>query len=270
MNLEVPRQLPVAHLSHSSISTYLGCPERWRRRYLELEYEPPNLKQTIGKVVGRTVTTTYIDKMASGELNRELMRDSFSTEWDGAAQEDVDWEGETPGFAKDSAFESLDEYAMTLMQQTTPSAVEEGFEIKLPHADWGTIGYIDVVETQGLIDVKTSAKTKTQLDLDRDTQATMYVAAKHLQAPDQEIPAYRWHAIKRPSPKGRSPAIAQELLTTRSRLQIDSMLEKIALVAREIEWRVETGNWQGAAPNYWLCGEKTCGFYSTCRFGGLK
>lgn len=269
MNLEAPRTLPVSHLSHSSINTYLGCPERWRRRYLELEYEPSNQKMVVGKVVGRAVTAGYIDKITSGVVNAELLTDTFETEWsDVTASEEVDWEGLEPGEVKDSAAGSLVAYA-PMMQGVDPVTVEESFEITLPETDWKTIGYLDWVTASPIYDLKVSAKAKTQADLDYDSQATLYIAAKASQEDWQRRP-FKWHAVTRPSPKGNRGAFVTELETTRTQTQVNTMLERIALVAREIDHRVTTGDWQGAAPGYWLCSQKGCGYWDTCRFGGQR
>jgi hypothetical protein len=272
VNLEAPRTLPVDHLSHSSIATYLDCPERWRRRYLEREYEPTNGNMLIGKAVGRTITAGYLDKMKEGVVNLELIKDTFDTQWSEALEDEIVWEDEEdasePGRIKDSALACLDEYAITLMQKTTPTVVEEGFEVVLPGTEWATVGYIDFIAGGVIHDTKTGKKRKTQNEIDRDPQGTLYVASKQLQT--GLIQPFRWHAIKRPSPGGRSPALAEVWETSRTQVQVNSYLEKIALVAREIEWRTGTGNWQGAAPGSWKCSANQCGYFSTCKFGGLK
>lgn len=268
LNLDAPSTLPVPHLSHSSINTYLGCPERWRRRYLELEYEPANQKMLVGKVVGRAVGAGYIGKIETGAISAELLTDTFDTEWTESTQEEVDWEGEEPGAVKDAAASSLIAYASSLMPTVEPVTVEESFEIILPGAEWVTLGYMDWLDSSTIFDLKVSGKAKTQENLDWDDQATLYVAAKQIQG--DGLRPFKWHAVKRPSPGGRSPATAVELTTTRTQLQVNHMLEKIALVAREIDWRVETGNWQGAAPGYWLCSAKSCGYFPTCPWGGQR
>jgi PD-(D/E)XK nuclease superfamily len=272
LNLEAPRELPagVKHLSHSSINTYLGCPEKWRRRYLDLEYEPTNQKMLVGKVVGRTVATGYIAKMESGAVDAGVLTDVFSDEWrDNTENEEVDWEGEQPGAVKDAAAESLIAY-VPYMLGVQPIAVEESFSIRLPETEWDTIGYLDWLDQERVYDLKVSAKTKTQANLDTDPQATLYVAAKQIQHVEKTRSPFRWHAITRPSPKGNRGAFVTELETTRTQFQVNSMLERIAQVAREIDWRVTSGDWQGAAPGYWMCSEKGCGYWNTCRFGGKK
>lgn len=271
MNLDVPRTLPIDHLSHSSITTYLGCPEKWRRRYLDLEYEPSNPKMIVGRAVGRSVTTGYLEKMKSGIVSSELIEDTFETEWaDTETDTEIDWQGEEAGVVKDSAAQSLRAYAGNVMPLVLPDTVEESFEITLPAAEWNVIGYIDIVTGNLVTDVKTSMKRKTQAEIDRDLQATMYVAAKQLQGAESILPAFSWHAIKRPSPAGRNPAEVEILHTTRTQMQVNQYLERIAAVAREIDWRVSTGNWQGAAPGYWLCSEKLCGYWNSCPYGGKR
>jgi hypothetical protein len=270
LNLEAPRLLAggrLSHLSHSSISTYLGCPERWRRRYLDLEYESPNQKMVVGRVVGRAVATGYIAKMDSGAVDAGVLKDVFDDEWKEAAAEDVDWEGMQPGEVKDAAAQSLLAYA-PMMVDYSPTTVEESFTIQLPDTEFETIGYLDFLDQTNIYDLKVSAKTKNQADLDSDSQATLYVAAKQIQG--DGLRPFRWHAVTRPSPKGNRAAFVTELETTRTQAQVNFMLERIALVAREIDQRVTTGDWQGAAPGYWLCSAKSCGYHPTCRFGGLR
>lgn len=269
LNLEAPRNLPVPHLSHSSINTYLGCPERWRRRYLELEYEPSNQKMIVGKVVGNAVAAGYIDKIETGTLDVDLLTGAFEEQWDDATKgEEIDWEDYTPGEVKDAAASSLVAYAPT-MTEITPVTVEESFEIRLPGTEWVTLGYMDFVTAEPIYDLKVSAKTKSQADLDTDTQATLYIAAKAAQE-EWKLRPFKWHAVTRPSPKGNRAAYVTELATTRTQGQVNTMLERIALVAREIDHRVTSGDWQGAAPGYWLCSAKSCGYWDTCRFGGQR
>lgn len=248
--------------------TYLGCPEKWRRRYIEREYEPTNQKMLVGKVVGNAVGAGYIQKITEGKISAELLSDTFDTEWTENTSEEVNWEGWEPGVVKDHAADSLLAYA-PVMETVEPLTVEESFEIRLPEAEWVTTGFLDFVTATPIYDLKVSAKTKTQEDLDTDAQATLYIAAKALQEEGARRP-FRWHAVTRPSPKGNRGAFVTELETTRTSTQVNAMLERIALVAREIDHRVTTGDWQGAAPGYWLCSARSCGYWDTCRFGGLR
>ena len=64
--IEVPRRLPVRydgqpmrHLSNSSYTLFLACPDAWRRRYLLGEKEPPSGAMFLGSRVDETLTQYY-------------------------------------------------------------------------------------------------------------------------------------------------------------------------------------------------------------------
>lgn len=277
---EVPRTLPgVDHLSHSSVRMYLRCPIKWRNRYLLNEYEPTNANMLIGKSVGSGIAGGYIGKMVLRDLEedaperpgvRELMLDIASDTFDKAVEEEeIEWGDSTPGHAKDTAVVCTEVYHDDISVKFEPEAVEEGFEISFDEAEWTIKGYIDYVgQGQGLLarlhDTKVVGKADNSID--SDPQATLYIASKYVQ--DGSLPGFAWHQVKKPTT--RTPASATVLTTQRTPLQITSYLQRVAQVAREIEWRAETGNWQGAVPGSWWCSQKFCGYYETCPYGGLK
>jgi len=255
--LEVPRLLPVSvtgtrvgHLSHSSVRMYLRCPEKWRRRYLELEYEPSSSNLVIGKVVGAGISAGYVVKLGGEENYGEVMLDTASQSFDDIKdREEVDWQDEEPGKVKDSAMQCVGEYHQRVARFFKPTTVEEGFSITYPEADWDVQGYIDITGSgEGLAadlhDVKTVSKA------------------------DGSTPSFAWHQIKKPNT--RNPASVQVMTTDRTPVQINNYLARIAQVAREIDWRAETGNWQGAVPGSWFCSQKFCGFYASCPYGGVR
>ncbi len=64
--IPVPISLPVRydgerlkHLSHSSYSLFLSCPEAWRRRYLKGEREKPSGAMFLGSRVDDALTHYY-------------------------------------------------------------------------------------------------------------------------------------------------------------------------------------------------------------------
>lgn len=46
--LDIPVRLPINNFSVSSINTYLKCPLKWKRRYIDGEYEPPSGAMILG------------------------------------------------------------------------------------------------------------------------------------------------------------------------------------------------------------------------------
>lgn len=274
MNLEAPRTLPVVeHLSHSSMKMFLTCPEKWRRRYIEAEYEPTNANLLIGKAVGSGISAGYIGKMIAPEKQAEyqaVMLDVTSDTFDKESQgQEVDWRDDSPGESKDRAIACTTVYADKVAPEMHPETIEQGFEIQLPNVDWKVKGFLDIVGSlpgflAKLHDVKTVSKADNTLD--EDIQATMYVASNYVR--DGSLPSYAWHQIKKPLKT--TPASVRILTTQRTATQVNNYLERVAQVAREIDWRNQTGNWQGAAPGSWACSEKYCGYWNSCRFGGAK
>lgn len=270
MSLEVPRTLPVPHLSHSSIRTYLRCPEKWRRRYIDLEYEPSNANLVIGKCVGAGISGGYIEKINQepeyGEAMLDIASDTFE---DVTKNEEIDWQEDAPEAAKDSIIRCVGRYYEDVATRFTPATVEEGFEIGFPEADWIVKGFIDITgEAAGvsadLHDVKTVSKADNTLD--SDVQATLYVASYYVR--DESLPIFAWHQIKKPT--ARNAPEVRLLTTSRTATQVTNYLERIAQVAREIDWRVQTGNWQGAVPGTWWCSQKFCGYWDSCPYGGAR
>src|SRR3982751_1709051 len=98
MLVDPPVRLPVSSLSVSSIRTFKKCPERWRRRYLEGEYEPVSPAAIAGGGGGRAEAEHFqcqIDR-GRGLLVSDVL-DVFSDEWDARVEEEadkggVDWE----------------------------------------------------------------------------------------------------------------------------------------------------------------------------------
>ena len=87
--IEVPRRLPVRydgqptrHLSNSSYTLFLACPDAWRRRYLLGEKEPPSGAMFLGSRVDETLSHYYrhwLEHRERVEL-RELER-FFGANW---------------------------------------------------------------------------------------------------------------------------------------------------------------------------------------------
>lgn len=269
MNYEVPRTLPVEHLSHSSLNLYYRCPEKWRRRYLDLEYEPTNPALLTGKSVGGAVSAGYITKLAGEPFGEAMLQTASDIVDEVAGSEEVDWQDSSAGQVKDVAIKCVGTYHDKVAVQFEPVTVEEGFEVQFPETDWNVTGFIDITgEAPGLSaelhDVKTVSKANNGIDT--DVQVTLYVASRYVR--DGTLPPFAWHEIKKPTVRN-APEV-RLMTTTRTAEQIDNYLARIAAVAREIAWRTETGNWAGAPPGAWWCSDRMCGYYSTCPLGGAQ
>jgi hypothetical protein len=259
--VEAPTTLPVDHLSLSSLRLYQQCPERWRRRYLEREYEPPSGKMILGSAAGAAEAQSYAQKIEDGEgYTVEQVCDEFDAEFeDRIHREEIDWGSDRPGELKDSGVEALALYHRMVVPEVVPVSVERQFDLSWPGLDWNVIGYIDVEDADGAVrDMKMRGKRMSQKDADADLQPTLYLAARR--AEGNPASAFRFDTMVR-----SSKPVAEVVSTPRTDSQLDMMSARIFAVAREIDWRISTGNWIGAAPGTWFC--STCSYDCPWRLG---
>jgi hypothetical protein len=86
--IQIPRRLPppydgqpLQHLSHSSYSRFVLCPEDWRRRYVLGEKTAPSGPMFLGRQVDDAITLYYRHILDHGErLSVDQLKDAF---WDG-------------------------------------------------------------------------------------------------------------------------------------------------------------------------------------------
>src|SRR3954462_13511427 len=104
---QIPRRLPVRHdgkrlphLSHSSYSKFLLCPDDWRRHYLLGQRTPPSGHMFLGARVDDALSTYHRHLLACGErLTLDQLQDAYRDHWrHGLAEEQsklgVHWDHE--------------------------------------------------------------------------------------------------------------------------------------------------------------------------------
>ncbi len=267
---DIPRVLPVEHLSVSSVNLFLKCPQRWKYRYIDGLYEPTSPAALLGGATGAAEGQHYgsIVDGGPGLSTREVL-DAYSDEFDlRKEREEVDWEGEKPGRVKDQGARVLPLYHHHVAPTVKPIAVEREFVIRPPHVDWTIKGYIDVEETDRIPDLKSRSTTKgpvTGPEAAADLQATTYLFARR--AEDNPAREFVFHSLVRNSkPTPRHVTVTP---TTRTDEQLDQLLEVMYGVAAEIQWRMERDVWRGPPAAAWWCGQSWCGFWERCPLGGL-
>lgn len=254
--------LPVDHLSVSSIRTLRMCPERWRRRYIQRDYEPPNGRMMLGKVFGAAEAQSDHVWIESGDpLETDQVLDAYADEFDLAASEDVDWQGEKPAVMKDSGAAALRAYHPTVSELPTP--VEAEREIRMDVEGVNFLAYLDVEREDGAVeDRKLTARKLSQENADADPQPDAYLAARRAEGEPAERFVFDTAVrVKQP--------YALRIETHRTDEKLDSFLGQILGAAEEIEWRTETDNWSYAPPGSYWCSETGCGYWDSCPGGGL-
>ena len=105
--IHVPRRLPVRydgqpmqHLSHSSYTRFLLCPDDWRRHYLKGERTPPSAAMFLGGRVDDALSTYYRQLLEHGQtLSLDQLHDAYRDHWTRElaaeqARRGVNWDAE--------------------------------------------------------------------------------------------------------------------------------------------------------------------------------
>jgi hypothetical protein len=264
--LEIPRVLPIENFSASAISTYLKCPEKWRRRYVDREYEPPSGAMILGSSIG--AAEGHADQLVIDGEDRpttEDVLDLYAAEFEERQERDeIDWNGEKPGDVKDVGVLAVKAYERAVVPDIRPVSVEREFRLDFDGVDWGFKGYLDLEEEDGaVVDRKVRKSKLGQADADSDIQPTGYLLARRSEG--SPAPQFRFHTMV----KTKQP-YAEVVPTGRTDVQLDSFIDRLYQIAAEIHWRLEADNWGLAVPGAWWCSRRMCGFWESCPGGGRR
>jgi hypothetical protein len=174
-------QLPVEHLSPSSLGMLARCPEQWRNRYCLGRKERPGEALVLGTAIHSTaernfsqkITTYqdvpipelvewYEDEGFAAAVAREEERNEFDVRWD-----------TDPERARERGRSIIYAYQFQVAPRVQPLAVEERVE-----ADFGlpvpVIGYSDARTAQQVIDLKTGKQARKKIKPHWRFQAGVY------------------------------------------------------------------------------------------------
>ena len=201
------------HLSASSITMLLRCPEQFRRRYILKEIKPPNGNMLWGKADGAAAAAHFDAVIATGEkkgLTVDEVEERFVHSIDTQIEEaggitEVLWD-KKPSSIKQAHFlrgRTVDVgtkmaglYRKEIADSVNPVATER--EIKVTDPSWPVhiTGYIDVEdELEMLIEKKTSNRLNSKPNPEWVLQGRIYQLAE----PNK---ALAWHqSIKHDDPK---------------------------------------------------------------------
>jgi len=291
--IHVPRRLPIRydgqpmrHLSNSSYTRFLLCPEDWRRWYLKAERPPPSGAMFLGSRVDDALTLYFRRQLEHGDnLTVEQVADAYRDRWQAelaTADNDrgVDWDQDLD---QARAFElGLDALALTFSELVPrlgrPIAVQRKLEFALaPDLEWTIQCYLDL-ETErpdehgeslrAVIDYKVKTTTITQAKADCDPQAGLYLAARWLEG----LPAREFCFAQIAKPGARRKQMAAALITTtRTVGQQRASLARIAQAASQIAAYYERFGpdepWGFADPAGWKCAPRYCAHWHACPGG---
>jgi hypothetical protein len=260
--LEIPRTLPF-NLSASAIDTYLKCPEKFRRRYIERERSLSSPAMILGSSFHAAEGENFQQKIESKEdMTTADVVDVYSGEFDERTDNtEAEWGDEKPGEVKDIGVKLTERYHEELAPLRTPVTVERRFELGLPDVDWLVTGYIDLeTDEDEIIDFKTKASRMNAAAARYEVQPRTNLLARRAEG---RPATFAFDTLV----KNKSPVV-DTIPVPISDHELDRFVQRLYLIAGEINWRMENDVWQGAIPGQWWCSVKFCDFWSTCPMGG--
>ena len=221
--IEIPRRLPprlsdgqpLQHLSHSSYSRWVLCPDSWRRYYLCAERSAPTGAMFLGRQVDDAVTLYYRRILEHGEhLSLDQVRDAYWDGWKAAAEAEreqlgISWEDD---LREDRAFKlGLDAIELTFKALVPrlgePVAVQRRVEYTLGAGlEWSVLCFLDLEtvrpdadgnEVALVVDYKVKTTPLSQPKADHDFQPAVYLAGRWLEGnlpPRSRSPSWRSRA----------------------------------------------------------------------------
>jgi PD-(D/E)XK nuclease superfamily len=290
--MQIPRRLlprydgqQLRHLSHTSYSRFLLCPEDWRRRVIRGERTAPTGAMFLGRQVDEAITLYYRRILETGDrLSLDQVKDAFWDGWKAAAQTEreqlgIAWEDE---LREDRAFKlGLDALDLTFAQLIPrlgePAAVQREVRYTLaPGLEWDVLCYLDLEtvqrdadgETPVVVDYKVKTTPLTQFKADHDFQPSVYLAGRWLEG--NPAAAFQFAQLAKPGPRRKEMA-ASLITTTRSVGQLRGCLVRIAQAARQIVACYERFGpeqpWGFADPGGWKCSQRYCDAWGSCPGG---
>ena len=249
---------PPDHLSVSQVTTYLGCPRKYRFRYLDKrEPEARSANLAFGSAVHSAIEWWQNERIAGREPDRDRALRIFRADWTAQLADPLlDLEEKTP-----EEYATLGEALVQLFMdrfasEAPPAAVEQRFEVSLHDVTTGgqlpvpLVGYFDALGEALVWELKTAA---------RKTAVSEYAL---------QLAAYSY-AVREAT--GANPVVrVVELIKTKvPKIEV----EEVRIADREVAWFVEVAGEVWAAisagafpPNpSWMC--QRCEHRRACRGG---
>ena len=288
--IHIPRRLrvrydgePLRHLSHSSYSRFLLCPDDWRRHYLKGERTPPSGAMFLGGRVDDALSTYYRRLLEHGDrLALDQLHDAYRDHWTRElaaeqARRGVHWHDDLD---EPDAFRiGRHAVSLTLTELVPligrPVAVQRELSYPLaPGLEWTIQGFLDVETIRehpdrggdpapAIVDYKVKSTLHSQAKADHDPQAGLYLAGQ---------PADHFCFAQIGKPGSRRKQMSSAFVVTRRTVgQMRATLARIAQAASQIVALYERYGpdepWGFADPSGWKCSPRYCA-HSRCPGGG--
>lgn len=251
-----PFRNEIDHLSYSSITAYLDCPENWRRKYIAKEPTRSSPALAFGSAFHGTleklVCNTDVDPLSI-----------WRGEWTRATEgQDIFWGTDTPEAVCNDGVRMIGhQIVLAEVRKIKPAwdevgpKIERKVELRVPGVPVPIIGYIDIILEDGTpADFKTSSKSWTEAKASDSLQSLFYIAALN-----QAGEKVNWKFQHIVFVKTKEPKV-QIFEHKHSAGELIFLFDLIARVWRGVEHEVfpmNTGTWK--------CSPLYCDFFQDCR-----
>jgi len=248
------------HLSYSSISSYLMCARAWRFHYVDKVAVPTSPALVFGSAFHTTVEEHVKTFLATERVPVvERWGRAWSTTLEGKT---VEWGTDSPEKLYNDGVRMLthpETVALLdgLRPLDAPNAIERKVELHVPGVPIPVIGYIDMLEADGVpADFKTSSKSWSQDQAAGEMQPCFYLVALNQEGytlnPGRRFRHYVFVKTKTPQ--------VQVWETTRSWVELFWMFTLI----REVWQAIDSGCFP-PNPGTWKCSPRYCEYWGICR-----
>lgn len=257
----------LTHLSYSSISSFLMCPRAWRYHYIDKIKTPTSPALVFGSAFHHALEEHITKFSTPGVYARRTLADDWREKWAQhvEAQPEIAWDKEPDhyqalGTAMLSVPETVELVEHLLPLTTDRLMIEERVELRVPGVPVPVIGYIDIIEHDGVpADFKTSSRAWSAGRAHEELQPTFYLAALNQMGfelnPEQ---AFKYYVFVK---NAKSPRV-QIHETHRT---AGEMFWLFGLI-REVWEAIQSGAFP-PNPTTWKHSPKWCQFWSECMGG---
>lgn len=249
----------IEHLSYSSISAYLYCPRSWKFKYLE------NIP-TVGSpaLVFGSAMHGAIESYITSDRKKTPV-DHWQAAWNKATEgQQINWGDTTRESICNDGIRILSNdqviYGLNTVlpgkNEQGGNLVEQKVELHVPDVPIPIIGYIDVQTGDGTPgDFKTSSRSWTQDQAQKETQSLFYLAALNQAGFHEHSWRFRHYVLV----KTKTPQF-QVFEHTHQPGELFWLFGMIKSVWKGLKAGVFPEN-----PTGWKCCPEYCDFWSLCR-----